>query len=170
MEKETIEDEEGRIMNSQHYFKKLGKFDVCAFQAEKGCIEVEEKSESCGIYHYVFYGSAKIGKVFESGFETIKKGDFFSMKDYLYSPRMYEALEDFYMFGFNIQNKDEDWDGRLLKDEEIKVENESVIICLDGNPFINNKRLIQFDYADLSSNKIYDVELNEGVVALFTKV
>ena len=50
-------------MNSQHYFKKLEKFAVCAFQAEKGCIEIEEKSESCGIYHYVFYGSAKIGKV-----------------------------------------------------------------------------------------------------------
>ena len=48
-------------MNSQHYFKKLEKFAVCAFQAEKGCIEVELKSESCGIYHYVFYGSAKIG-------------------------------------------------------------------------------------------------------------
>ena len=31
-------------MNSQHYFKKLEKFAVCAFQAEKGCIEVEEKS------------------------------------------------------------------------------------------------------------------------------
>ena len=30
------------------------------------------------------------------------------------------------MFGFNIQNKDEDWDGRLLKDEVLKVENESV--------------------------------------------
>ena len=42
---------------------------------------------------------------------------------------MYEALEDFYMFGFNIQNKDEDWNGRLLK-RRIKVENESVIICL----------------------------------------
>ena len=46
-------------MNSQHYFKKLDKFAVCAFQAQKGCIEVELKSESCGIYHYVFYGSAK---------------------------------------------------------------------------------------------------------------
>ena len=74
------------------------------------------------------------------------------------------------MWGFNTLIDGEDWDGRLLKDEEVKVENESVIICLDGNPFINNKRLIQFDYADLSSNKIYDVELNEGVVALFTKV
>ena len=88
-------------MNSQHYFKKLDKFAVCAFKAEKGCIEVELKSESCGIYHYVFYGSAKIGKVFESGFEIIKKGDFFSMKDYLYQPRIYEALEDVYVWGFN---------------------------------------------------------------------
>ena len=52
----------------------------------------------------------------------------------------------------------------------LKVENESVIICLDGNPFVNNKRLVQFDYADLSTDKKYDVELNEGVVALFTKV
>ena len=37
-------------------------------------------------------------------------------------------------------------------------------------PFVNNKRLVQFDYADLSTDKTYDVELNEGVVALFTKV
>ena len=72
MEKESIKNEKGRIMNSQHYFKKLEKFAVCAFQAEKGCIEVEEKSESCGIYHYVFYGSAKIGKAFQSEFEIIK--------------------------------------------------------------------------------------------------
>ena len=74
------------------------------------------------------------------------------------------------MFGFNISNKEEDWDGRLLKDEELRVNNESVIICLDGSPFINNKRLSQFDYAELSTDKVYDVEINEGVVALFTRV
>ena len=68
-------------MNSQHYFKKLEKFAVCAFQAEKGCIEVELKSESCGIYHYVFYGSAKIGRPFQSEYNVVKKGDFFNMKD-----------------------------------------------------------------------------------------
>ena len=129
-------------MSCQHYFKKLDNFSVCALKANKGVLEVEPDSESCAIYQYVFNGSAKIGRPFESEFFEVKTGDFFSMKDYLYTPRMYEALEDFYMFGFNIQNKDEDWDGRLLKDEELKVENESVIICLDGNPFVNNKRLV----------------------------
>ena len=145
-------------MSCQHYFKKLDNFSVCALKANKGVLEVEPDSESCAIYQYVFNGSAKIGRPFESEFFEVKTGDFFSMKDYLY------------MLGFNIQNKDEDWNGRLLKDEELKVSNESVIICLDGNPFVNNKRLVQFDYADLSTDKTYDVELNEGVVALFTKV
>ena len=109
---------------------------------------------------------ARIDKVLKNN----QRENLFDIRKDLHGFKMYEALEDFYMFGFNIQNKDEDWNGRLLKDEEVKVENESVIICLDGNPFINNKRLIQFDYADLSTDKVYDVELNEGVVALFTKV
>ena len=49
-------------MNCQHYFKKLDKFAVCAFQAEKCVLEVEPDSESCAIYQYVFNGSAKYGK------------------------------------------------------------------------------------------------------------
>ena len=80
------------------------------------------------------------------------------------------TLKDLSHSYLDVQNKDEDWNGRLLKDEELKVENESVIICLDGSPFINNKRLSQFDYAELSTDKVYDVEINEGVVALFTRV
>ena len=155
-------------MNSQHYFKKLEKFAVCAFQAEKGCIEVEEKSESCGIYHYVFYGSAKIGKVFESGFEIIKKGDFFSMKDYLYQPRIYEALEDVYVWGFNTFPK-QDWDARLLTDETLTVDGESILVCLDGKPVVNDITLRRFDYSELSKDKSYDVKLGDGVIALFTR-
>ena len=85
-------------MSCQHYFKKLDNFSVCALKAKKGVIEVEPDSESCAIYQYVFNGSAKIARPFESDFFEVKTGDFFSMKDYLYQPRMYEALEDFYMF------------------------------------------------------------------------
>ena len=79
-------------MSCQHFFKKLDNFSVCALKAEKGLIEVEPDSESCAIYQYVFNGSAKIARPFESEFFEVKAGDFFSMKDYLYSPRMYEAL------------------------------------------------------------------------------
>ena len=51
------------------------------------------------------------------------------MKDYLYQPRLYEALEDFYVWGFNTF-PNEDWDARLLKDEVVTVEEDSVLICL----------------------------------------
>ena len=155
-------------MNCQHYFKKLDKFAVCAFQADKGILEVEPNSESCGIYHYVFYGSAKIGKPFRSEFEIVKKGDFFDMKDYLYQPRLYEALEDFYVWGFNTF-PNEDWDARLLTDEVFTVEEDSVLICLDGIPIVNDISLRRFDYSELSTEKSYDVKLNDGVIALFTR-
>ena len=155
-------------MNSQHYFKKLEKFAVCAFQAEKGCIEVELKSESCGIYHYVFYGSAKIGRPFQSEHNIVKKGDFFNMKDYLYQPRIYEALEGVYVWGFNTF-PNQNWDARLLTDETLTVEGNNILICLDGKPIVNDKSLRRFDYADLSSDKTYDIKLNDGVLALFTE-
>ena len=131
-------------MSCQHYFKKLDNFSVCALKANKGVLEVEPDSESCAIYQYVFNGSAKIGRPFESEFFVVNTGDFFSMKDYLYTPRMYEALEDFYMFGFNIQNKDEDWNGRLLKDEELKVENDLLIERISLIDSTLNKHKIKF--------------------------
>ena len=155
-------------MNCQHFFKKLNKFAVCAFQAEKGMLEIEPKSESCGIYHYVFYGSAKIGKPFKSEFEIVKKGDFFDMKDYLNQPRLYEALEDFYVWGFNTF-PNEDWDARLLTDEVFTVEKDSVLVCLDGKPVVNDISLRRFDYSELSTEKSYNVNLGDGVIALFTR-
>ena len=170
MEKKTYKDEGGRIMNVQHYFKKLDKFSVCALKAKKGTVEVEEDSESCAIYQYVFSGSARIGRPFKSEFFDVKTGDFFSMKEFIYQTRLYEALDDFYMFGFNVLNREEDWSGRLLRDEKLKVDNESVIICLDGNPIINNKELFRFDYSELSEDKTYNIELNQGVVALFSRM
>ena len=153
-------------MNCQHYFKKLNKFAVCAFQAEKGMLEIEPKSESCGIYHYVFYGSAKIGKPFKSEFEIVKKGDFFDMKNYLNQPRLYEALEDFYVWGFNTF-PNEDWDARLLTDEVFTVEKDSVLVCLDGNPIVNKNTLQRFDFDELQENKIYNIDIRNGVLALF---
>ena len=59
------------------------------------------------------------------------------MKNYLNQPRLYEALEDFYVWGFNTF-PNEDWDARLLTDEVLTVEKDSVLICLDGKPIVNN--------------------------------
>ena len=37
---------------------------ACAYEAEKGCIGVEYGSERKQIFHYVFKGSARVGKLF----------------------------------------------------------------------------------------------------------
>ena len=98
----------------------------------------------------------------------MNKGDFFDMKDYVHQPRLYEALEDFYVCGFNTF-PDEDWDARLLTDEIFTVDEDSVLVCLDGRPVVNNISLKRFDYSELSTEKSYDVKLGDGVIALFTR-
>ena len=90
------------------------------------------------------------------------------MKDYLYQPRIYEALEDVYVWGFNTFNN-QDWDARLLTDETLTVDGESILICLDGKPVVNDITLRRFDYSELSKDKSYDVKLGDGVIALFTR-
>ena len=158
-------------MKFDRYIKKCDTWVACAYDGEEGTCAYEYPHERKVLYHYLYYGSAKVGEPFSDNYRILKgNGVLLNVKDLYKKHNVFCFLEKTSMWGFNTLIDGEDWDGRLLKDEEVKVENESVIICLDGNPFINNKRLIQFDYADLSSNKIYDVELNEGVVALFTKV
>ena len=85
----------------KHYFKKLQKFSVCALKAEKGWIGIEPEPDSFGVYHYVYYGSSKIGIPFKEESFTVSSNQFFSMKDKLHLPVLLESLEDFYMIGFN---------------------------------------------------------------------
>ena len=63
----------------------------------------------------------------------------------------------------------EDWNGRLLEDGNIKVEKESALVCLDGNPVVNGITLNRYDYDDLTIDKLYDININDGVLALFTR-
>ena len=82
----------------------------------------------------------------------------------------YDFLEDTSMWGFNTLNDDDDWDGKLVVEDKIKVDSESVLICLDGHPIVNNIELKKCDYDELSIGKEYDILLNSGVLALFTKL
>ena len=66
------------------------------------------------------------------------------MKDYLYQPRIYEALEDVYVGGFSLFKSKRD--ARLLTDEILTVEGNNILICLDGKPTVNDKSLRRFDY------------------------
>ena len=56
---------------------------ACAYEAEKGCLGVEYGSERRQIFHYVFKGSAKVGKLFDGNPKSIdgSKGKLIDCKD-----------------------------------------------------------------------------------------
>ena len=56
-----------------------------------------------------------------------------------------------------------------LENGNITVEKESSLVCLDGNPVVNGITLKRYDYDDLTIDKIYNINLNDGVLALFTR-
>ncbi len=153
----------------KHYYKELEKFSVCGVKADKGWIGLEPEWTSFGVYFYVYYGSSKIGIPFKGELFTVRANQFFSMKEHLHSPVMLETIEDFYMIGFNTLDKNQDWEGRLVTENILRVEKESELICFDGNPIINGKELTRFDYSEIYPNKDYEIT-TEGVLGLFTKL
>ena len=80
-----------------------------------------------------------------------------------------EALEDSYMVGFNTLDKDQDWDGRLVTEEKLRVEKESYLICFDGLPVVEKQELTRFDYGIVYPDKEYEIDVSEGVLGLFTQ-
>ena len=73
------------------------------------------------------------------------------------------------MIGFNALHRKEKWDGRLVTEPTVLVQKESHLICFDGNPIVNGKQLERFDYADLSPDRTYEINLNDGALGVFTE-
>ena len=44
----------------------------------------------------------------------------------------------------------------------------SWLVCFDGKPVVNGKVLHKLDYAKLEQ-KLYNIELNDGLIGVFTK-
>ena len=157
------------IPRYKHFFKKLDKFSVCALKADPKWIGVEQAPDSFGTYHYVVHGSARIGVPFKEEYFEVKSKEFFSMQHLLDQPVMMETYDDFYMIGFNAINRKEVWNGKLIKEPTLQVSKESHLICFDGNPIVDGKQLERFDYADLSPDRTYEINLNDGALGLFTE-
>ena len=56
-----------------------------------------------------------------------------------------------------------------LVTESFTGDNKSWLICFDGNPIVNGKKLSRWDYAKLE-NKHYGVEINDGCIGVFTRI
>ena len=144
---------------------------ACAYEAEKGCLGVEYGSERRQNFHYIFKGSAKVGKLFDGNPKTIddSKGKLIDCKDLYGVDTVFEFLEDTSMWGFNVIDGDPNWDGKIVTESKITITGKSTFVCLEGTPTVNGKELVKYDYIN-PDNGDYTIDLKtDGVLLLFTK-
>ena len=154
----------------RHFMKKCEEFTLCGSNGDANYLYTHSYPENYAIYHIIIKGRVKMCRPFENNYVTldVDKNKFVDVKDYLYDHRVYLSDEPYYMFGFNALDPRQDWDGKLLQDSFVG-DNRSWLICFDGKPIINGTSVKPMDYAKLD-NKHYDVELNNAVVGIFTKL
>tara|TARA_B100001093_G_scaffold366269_1_gene351035 strand:- start:871 stop:1332 length:462 start_codon:yes stop_codon:yes gene_type:complete len=150
------------------YFKKCEEFTICSEFGESNLLFTETSNERNTIYQIVVKGSGRVGKIFDSEYTRLdNNNNFVDLKKYLGSDTVFQSYTPFHIYGFNkIDNLD--WDGKLVT-ESFKGDDKTWLICFKGNPIINGRELQIMDYAKLE-NKFYDVNLNDAIVGVFTKL
>ena len=161
----------------RRFYRECPEFNICVNIGKKDYVLAEHPSNTNTIFYYVIKGSGKLGKMFSEDFITIKETDFVDVRDTIYDYRTFNSLEEFHLVGFNTKDKSQGWEGRLLTETELDLTsnepeikyNRHFIICFDGKPVVNGKKLKRYDYSEVYPNKKYNIEY-PGVIGLFTKL
>jgi len=114
-------------------------------------------------------GSCSSGMLSDDVTVIKANGKLIDVKKYYKEHNVFQFLEDTSMWGFNKLSDSDDWDGKLVTENKIIPKSESVLVCLDGSPVVNEITLTRYDFDELSIGKEYDIMLNNGVLALFTR-
>ena len=141
---------------------------ACGAKGGKGSVNFDYAHERKTIYQYATKGLVKISKLFSSESKIFGSGALINVKEFYNHNVVYEFLEDTDVWGFNPTNED-DWDGKIVN-QTFKSSGTSILVCLDGNPIVNNITLSRYDYDELTAGKIYNIIPDNGVLALFTKI
>ena len=152
-------------------------FCLCVNVGKKGEVMVESPDERQTLYQYNLYGGGRAGIMFKEGYIESEVGVLLDVKKGLNEYIIFQATDDFFTIGFNTLDKDQNWDGRLVKENETildldyirQLEKETFLICFDGKPIVNDKQMKRYDYARIDLSKDYDVLLNNGALGLFFK-
>ena len=155
-------------MTVKRFFKRCEEFSICSEVADSGDYFVDGYPDNTTIYHICIKGSVRLAKPFDGKVDIITNSELVDTRKYLYEQRIYQALGDLYMFGFNPLNPDQDWDAKLIK-KSFRGNDNSWLICFKGNPVINGVKINSMDYAKLK-DKDYDIKLNNSIVGVFTKL
>ncbi len=157
-------------MKFKRYLKKCEEFSICSeIGNSAGICVVEPADERRTLYQIVIKGSGRMAKVFDSNFleGDCKNKIMTDLRGFMGSDTIFQSYEPFHMYGFNTLDTHQDWEGKLIK-ESFMGENDSWLVCFDGNPTINDVLLSRMDYAKLE-NKWYNVDINNSVVGVFKK-
>ena len=154
----------------RHFFKKCEEFTLCGGVGDADGLFTHGYPDNYAIYHIITKGEVRMARPFESEYITLDeyRNNFVDVKDYLYSKRYYTSLTPYHMYGFNALEPKQDWNGRLVT-ESFDGDDRSWLICFNGKPIINGITVKPMDYAKLE-NKPYDVQLNDAIVGVFTKL
>ena len=152
-------------MTIRRFLKKCDNFSICAETADAGDYFVEGFPDNYTIFHIMLKGKVKLAEPFSDEFIMLDD-NLIDTKHYLHRDRLYQALEDSYIVGFNPLNPEADWDAQLITDSFVG-NNISYLICFDGNPIVNGKQMQRWDYAQLV-DKNYNVK-GDGILVMFTR-
>ena len=161
----------------RRFYRQGNDFSLCVNIGKEDYVLAEHPSNTNTIFYYVIKGLGKLGKLFSEDFVTIKMGDFVDVRDTLHDYRTFHSLEDFHLVGFNTLEKNQNWEGRLIQDDEEilnlnlvrDLNKQTFILCLDGSPQVNGKNLKRYEYSKLNLDKNYKINLNDGVLGFFYK-
>jgi len=158
----------------KRFIRQYEDFSICVNIGEKDYVLAEHPNERFTTHYYSVYGSGKFGEIFSSEHLLIQSGKLYDVEKYVREKVIFEALEDFYLIGFNTNNKDEKWDGKIIKNldsQTISVEKKSIIINFSGLFQISGKEFKKYDYTELIPEKDYSITTKENtVIALFWKI
>ena len=152
-------------------------FCLCIMVGKKGEVVAENPDDRFTLYQYNIYGGGKAGVMFEEGYIESESRVLMDLRQHVRKKVIFEATDDFFTVGFNTLDKDQNWEGRLVKENETildldyirELEKETFLICFDGKPIVNDKQMKRYDYAGIDLSKDYNVTLNSGVLGLFFK-
>ena len=157
-------------MTVKRYMKKCEEFAICSETGSAGDVFVDRKIENRALFHILIRGSGRGGFTFDSEYveADARINKFHNKKEYIGKDLIFQAYEDYHIFGFCPLSLRDHWDGRLVE-ESFDGQEGSWLICFDGRPVVNGKELQRMDYARLK-NKRYEIELNNSVIGLFYRV
>ena len=154
---------------------------ICVNIGKEGYVTAESPEDRNTIFQYIVYGRGKAGIMFTEDNIEFKERELVDLRKYVHEYVMSYASEDFFIIGFNTYDKYQKWDARLISNRETELNLRSIydtvepftgrtfILCLDGKPVINGKRLKRYDYSEVFFGNSYNIDLDGGVLGLFVQ-